>query len=86
MIQIFVISIPLKVLSMTFAARSIILAFFFTCFVTQPLKAQDDSQELLDRIEERLHEAHVEWVYWPKGFHQEWLPDGSGYVLPRDES
>ncbi len=54
--------------------------------VTQSPMAREESQPLLDRVEERLHQACEEWVYWPRGFHQEWLPDGSGYVLPRGES
>ncbi len=51
-----------------------------------PLRGQHESQPLLDRVEERLHEVCEEWVYWSKFHPQEWLPDGSGYVVHRDES
>jgi dipeptidyl-peptidase 4 len=50
-----------------------------------PLMAQE-SQTLLDRVEERLHDVHEEWIYRPQYYPQEWLPDGSGYIVSRDES
>ncbi len=54
--------------------------------LAMPVMAQDESQPLLDRVEARLHLVWDDWRYWPRGFPKDWLPDGSGYVVARDES
>lgn len=61
-----------------------LFALSLLCLVANSLEAQDQSQ-LLDKVEKQLHEVDEEWIYWPKWIRQEWLPDGSGYTVLRDE-
>ncbi|MEM7313984.1 MAG: hypothetical protein AAF497_12610, partial [Planctomycetota bacterium] len=58
--------------------------FLLICISTNTVSAQDQSQ-LLDKVEERLHKVNEDWIYWPKGYPQEWMPDGSGYTVLLDE-
>lgn len=61
------------------------LAFAFVAWTpVEHLQAQDESQPELDVVEARLREIYDEGAYRPRGYPQEWLPDGSGYLVRRN--
>lgn len=64
--------------------RSAVVACLVTYLASSSLLAQNASPVLLDQVEQKLHEASEQWAYWPKWIHEQWLPDGSGYVMPLD--